>query len=412
MVKDIKSKIFYGYVIVAVSLFILIIMHGVPGTFGVFFGSLQTELAANRATIASANSLSFLIGGLFGIIMGRLTDRFGPKVVIAGSGIILGIAYLLMSTVTSLWQLYLFYSVMAGIGASSGNVSLLSTTTRWFVKRRGLMTAIVKVGTGAGMFIMPVMASWLISSYDWRKASVVLGIIGFVGIVPLAFLLKRDPEKMGLQPYGADDATAVSKSNGGVQLSLKEAMRTRQFWLLCSAYFLAGYTTQSLMIHLVPYATDSGIPIVQAATVVSGIGGISIAGRLVMGSAGDKFGNKWALLGCFTVILVAILWLQLASSLWMLYLFAIVYGFGHGGFYAVMSPMVAELFGTRSHGVNFGMVLFLQSAGIAVGPVATGFLYDTLHSYNLAFLILIAVSGSALILTLTIKSVRKKASDL
>ncbi|MDO8687086.1 MAG: MFS transporter [Dehalococcoidales bacterium] len=396
------SKIFYGYIIIAASLLILIIMHGIGSTYGVFFSSLQQEFGSNRATIAGASSLAFFLEGLFAIPIGRLTDRFGPRVVIAGCGLIFGLGYFLMSRVGSLWQLYLFYPVIVGFGISSGNVALMSTATRWFVKRRGLMTGIVKVGTGAGMFIVPLVASWLILGYGWRNAYLVLSIIGVVGIVAIAQFLKRDPSQMGLQPYGMYDANGtISELAAHVQLSLRDTMRTRQFWALCAVYLLVTYTAQSVMIHIIPYAVDSGITITQAASIVSVIGAVSIPGRLAMGSTGDKLGNRRALIICFIIVVAALSWLQLAKGLWMLYLFAIVYGFAHGGFFAIMSPLVAELFGTTSHGVNLGMVLFLGHIGGALGPVVTGRIFDVAQSYQLAFAILIAAGVGALTVTIT-----------
>lgn len=401
MTKDTNSKIFYGHIIVVASSFILVIMHGIHSTYGVFFNSLQKEFSSDRATIAGANSLAFFLEGLFAVALGKLTDRFGPRTVIATSGLIFGFGYFLMSRVSSLWQLYLFYPLIVGIGASSGNVSLLSTVTRWFVKRRGLMSSIVKVGTGAGIFIMPLVASWLILSYGWRNAYLVLSIVGVVGIVAVAQFLRRDPGQMGLQPYGMFDANGnISELTASVQLSLRDAIRTRQFWAVSAVYFIAWYATQSVMIHIVPYAIDSGIAVAPAASIVAVVGAVSIAGRLAMGSIGDKVGNRRALIVCFMVLIVALSWLQLANGLWMLYLFAVVYGFAHGGFFAVMSPLVAELFGTMSHGVNLGMVLFLGQIGGAIGPVVTGRIFDVARSYQLAFLILIAASVGALILSI------------
>ncbi len=408
MIKTSNSKIFYGHIIIAVSLFILIVMHGIQNTFSVFFGPFQQELSANRATISSANSLASVVGGLAGIALGRLTDRFGPKAVISASALLLSLGYLLLARVASLWQLYLFYSVMGGIGASSGNVALLSTTTRWYAKRRGLMTGIVKVGTGAGQVIMPLVASLLIAGYEWRNALLILSVIGVLGIIPAAQLLKRDPQEMGLQPYGTGEVNGNNKApSATVQFSLREAVRTRQFWTLCVIYFLAGYATQGLMVHIVSYGRDGGLTIIQAASVASLVGAVSIPGRLILGGAGDRTGNRWSLIITFVFITVAMLWLQFAGGLWMLYFFALIYGFGHGGFFAVMSPMVAELFGTAHQGINLGVVLFMQALGSAFGPLVSGYIFDVTQSYRIAFLMLIAFSAGALALSITIKPVRQ-----
>lgn len=383
-------------------------MHGIFSTYGVFFNSLQNALSSDRAAISGASSLAFFLEGVFAIVFGRLTDRFGPKMVMTVCGLIFGFGYFMVSRITSLWQLYLFYPTIVGIATSSGNVSLLSTATRWFVKRRGLMTSIVKVGTGAGMFIMPLVAGWLISDYGWRNAYLVLAIVGVVGITSIAQFLKRSPSQMGLQPYGMYDTNgSTSELAADLQLSFRETARTRQFWMVSVAYFIAWYVTLSIITHIAPYAIDSGISTTQAASIVSIIGAVSIAGRLTMGSTGDKLGNRRALIICFLILTGALSWLLLAKSLWMLYLFAAVYGFAHGGFFAIMSPLVAELFGTMSHGVNLGMVLFLGQIGGSIGPVVTGRIFDITHSYQLAFIILIAASIGALILSMTqIKPVR------
>jgi MFS family permease len=413
MAKRADSKIFYGYIIVAVSLFILIIMDGIKQSYSVFFASLQKELAADRAMISSANSLVSLVGGVSGIALGRLVDRFGPKLVVVGSALLIGAGYFLMSKVTSLWQLFLFYSVLGGIGVSSGNVTLLPPIARWFVKRRGLMTGIVKIGSGLGQAIVPLVAGMLITGFGWRETCIMMGILGVVGIIPIAQLLKHDPHEMGLDPYGVNAINRTSSElSNRVQLSLRGCIKTHQFWIVCAAYFLTGYITQSIMVHIVSYAMDGGVATVQAASVLSAIGALSIAGRLVLGSAGDKIGNRWVLIVCFIFLTIALSWLQFANRLWMLYAFALVYGFGHGGFFAVMSPLVAELFGTTHQGVNLGVVLFLQAVGLALGPFVTGYTFDITHSYHLAFLILIIFSICALALSIAITPVKLTRKSL
>jgi MFS family permease len=413
MAKRADSKIFYGYIIVAVSLFILIIMDGIKQSYSVFFASLQKELAADRAMISSANSLVSLVGGVSGIALGRLVDRFGPKLVVVGSALLIGAGYFLMSKVTSLWQLFLFYSVLGGIGVSSGNVTLLPPIARWFVKRRGLMTGIVKIGSGLGQAIVPLVAGMLITGFGWRETCIMMGILGVVGIIPIAQLLKHDPREMGLDPYGVNAINRTSSElSNRVQLSLRGCIKTHQFWIVCAAYFLTGYITQSIMVHIVSYAMDGGVATVQAASVLSAIGALSIAGRLVLGSAGDKIGNRWVLIVCFIFLTIALSWLQFANRLWMLYAFALVYGFGHGGFFAVMSPLVAELFGTTHQGVNLGVVLLLQAVGLALGPFVTGYTFDITHSYHLAFLILIIFSICALALSIAITPVKLTRKSL
>jgi MFS family permease len=396
--KETGTKIFYGYVVVVASLLILVVLHGTYASYGVFLRPIQSDFGWDRATISGATSLAFFLMGLFSTVGGRLTDRYGPKLVMVLGGLILGVGYFLVSRVSMAWQLYLAYGVVVGIGTSTGDVTLMSTAARWFVKRRGLMTSIVKVGTGAGMFIMPLVASWLIVKYNWRTAFVVLGIVAAVVIVIAAQFLKRDPSQVGLQPDGIAVGNTSTRSLKDTDLTLREALRTRQFWMVCVAYFAIWYATQSVMVHVAAHSVDNGLSVEQSASIVSGIGGMSILGRLAMGGAGDRIGNRRALVICCAVLLTALIWLQFAQGLWMFYVFAAIYGFAHGGFFAVVSPLAAELFGIKSHGANLGMLLFLGQAGGALGPIVTGRIFDLQHSYHLAFLILIGAAASALAL--------------
>ncbi len=144
---------------------------------------------------------------------------------------------------------------------------------------------------------------------------------------------------------------------------------------------------------------------------ISFIGGASILGRLVMGTTGDRIGNRHALIICFLIYVTALCWLQFAKELWMLYLFTGVYGFAHGGFFALTSPLVAELFGTRSHGVIFGIILFFGAIGGAIGPIVTGFIFDVTLSYQLAFLILVVVSVTGFTLSTFLKLMKVKKEN-
>jgi len=402
-----KPRFFYGYVVVAASFGIQVIAWGIFDAFGVFFKPLLTEFAWSRAMISGAYSLSFLLMGFLSITAGGLTDRFGPRIVMTTCGFFFGLGFLLMSQVNSIWQLYLFYGLIIAIGLSAMDVVPLSTTARWFVKKRGMVSGIVKVGSGLGMLIMPLVAGGLIPTYGWRTSYIILGTIGLVFVISIAQLLRRDPGQMRQLPDGEGQVAAGSLNSLGVGLSLREAIHTRQFWMICAAFLTVFFCAATILTHIALHAIDLGVSVMSAAGIISIIGGVSMVGRLVMGSAGDRVGNKQATIICFLILAAALFWLQLAKELWMLYLFAAIYGFAHGGFFALISPTVAGLFGMSSHGVLLGIVIFSGAVGGAIGPILAGHIFDITHSYQLVFLILVGSSIIGLILTTLLRPISK-----
>jgi MFS family permease len=399
----VRAKYFYGYNIVAAGFAIQAVSIGALFAYGVFFREFQAEFGWSRTTIAGASSLAFFVMGAVGILAGRLNDRIGPKILITVTGASLGIGYLLLSYMQAPWQLYLLYGLVVGVGYSTHDVITLSTIARWFVKRRGMMSGIVKVGTGCGQLFVPLIATALIAAFGWRNACFIIGAAALVALVAVAQVMRRDPQSVGMLPDGGNGqpaATAIAAGEGG--LSLREACRTRQFWTLCVAEFMVFFCLLTIVVHIVPHARDLGLPPAIAAGVLSTIGGVSMLGRFTMGTVNDGIGGKRSLIICFVILLCGLIWLQVSHAAWMLFLFAIVYGFAHGGLFTVMSPMVAELFGIGSHGLLFGIVLFSGTLGGALGPLMAGRLFDITASYRLVFLILtvLAVIGFILITTL------------
>jgi MFS family permease len=166
--------------VVGAALIIMAVMYGAYNSFGIFFKPVLTDFNWTRAVTSGGLSLSWIVHGLLGIIMGRLTDRFGPRVVLTICGFLLGLGYLLMSQIGTVWQLYLFYGVIIGAGMGGSWVPIVSTVARWFVKRRNLMTGIVLSGVSIGTLIGAPVASRLISAYDWRMSYVIVGGIVLV----------------------------------------------------------------------------------------------------------------------------------------------------------------------------------------------------------------------------------------
>ena len=176
-------------------------------------------------------------------------------------------------------------------------------------------------------------------------------------------------------------------------------------------YFSGFFITPAILVpfvFLVSYARAQGIDEVAAASLVGIIGGASITGRFLLGNACDRISSRMAMVISIVVLLGALIWLQQAGEAWMLYPFAAIYGFAHGGFFALLSPLVADLFGLKSHGELFGAVFFAGTLGGAVGPPLAGRIFDTTGSYFSAFRIFTAFSGGALALSLLLKPVVRK----
>ena len=395
-----RKKYFYGYNIVAAGFIIQAVSVGAMFTYGVFFKEFQTEFGWSRAAISGASSLAFLMMGLAGIIAGRLNDQIGPKVIIVASGISLGIGYLIMSRLQAIWQLYLIYGVLVGIGFSTHDVITLSTVARWFKRRRGMMSGIVKIGTGSGQFVVPLIATSLIAAYGWRNSYLIIGATALVIFVAVAQVLSRDPQDIGLLPDG-DKKEPHDKGKGPPQesLTLRVAARTRQFWIICVAEFAIFFCLLTVIVHIVPHAMDLDLSPSTAVGVLSTIGCASVLGRIVIGTANDRIGGKRSLVISSSLLLCGLLWLHVASEAWMLFFFAVIYGVAHGGFFTVMSPTIAEFFGTGSHGLLYGIVLASGTLGGAAGPLMAGRTFDVTGSYRIAFLVLnlLAVIGFILI---------------
>jgi len=403
-----NPRFFYGYILVATAFVIQLVVWGIYNAYGVFFNPLLDEFSWSRATISGAVSLSQILAGLGAIVLGNLNDRFGPRILMTFCGALIGLGYFLMSQLNSVWQLYLFYGVIVGIGISGTDVVLLSTTARWFIKRRGMMSGIVKMGTGVGMMTLPLVAAWLISDYGWRTSYSIIGIALFICVVAGAHLLRRDPAQMQQLPDGEETGYTANVNPIEAGLSLRQAIHTRQFWMLCFAYLTIFFCANTIIIHIAPYVVDLGFYASFAATVMAVIGGASIIGRLIMGITGDKIGSKQALLICFIILIAALSELQLAAGLWTLFLFAIVYGFCHGGFFAIISPTVAEFFGTRSHGLILGIIFFSGTVGGSLGPLVAGHIFDITASYRAAFLLLLSLAIAGFIVTLSSGSAERK----
>jgi len=395
-------KLFYRHIITASCFSIQAIGVGAHISFGVFFNPLITEFGWSRATISGASSMAFFLMGLLSIFVGRLNDRVGPRIIMTITGIFFGLGLLLMSRLDFVWQLYLFYGVVVGIGLSSIDVVALTTIARWFDKKRGMMTGIVKVGTGAGYLICPIGASLLISNYGWRTTYIIIGSAVLIILVSIAQLLKRDPSTLSPVEDLQTKKVVCEPNSADEGFSLSEVLCTRHFWTICIANLVFVFCAMIIVVHIIPHARDIKISVTNAASILSVIGGASIFSRIATGIAIDRIGSKKVMIFCFLLLTIALFWLSIAGSLWALTLFAVIYGLAHGGIFTVISPMVAEFFGISSHGIILGVVVFAGNLGGSVSPILAGLIFDATGGYGPVYgicLLMIAL-GLALLISL------------
>lgn len=405
-----ERAFFYGYIIVTASVIITAVMWAVYYAFGVFFRPVLDEFGWSSAVTSGAFSLSAVTNGCFVVAMGGLTDKVGPRVVMTVCGLTLGLGYMLMSQISSIWHFYLFYGVIIGAGMSGSFIPLMSTVVRWFVEKRGLMSGVVAASIGLGALIGPKAASRLISAYGWRFSYVILGGAVLTIVILAAQFIKRDPSQVGQVAYGADRESKPPLDEKADGVTAKEALSTGQFWVLFSTGFCYGYCIFVIVVHLAPHAIELGVTAADAANILAAFGGSSIPGKIFFGRIGDIIGNRCTMLLAFILMSVALSGLAMAEGAWALYGAAALFGFSYGGCTVSHSPLVAILFGLKSHGVIFGFYSIGVTIGGAIGPFLTGHLFDVTGGYRSAFLVCSAVSFVGIMLTVTLKQRRVNPS--
>ena len=390
MPSDSKTSRFdERYPIVLGACLVQFTIIGMLFSYGLFFKTFEAEFGWSRTLLSSCTSFSFLVMGMLAVFGGRMSDRYGPQLVLAITGTFGGLGYILLSQVTEPWQLFVYFGLLTGIGMSTHDVVTLSIIARWFHRQRGIMTAVVKVGTAAGQFTIPPIVAFLMVRYDWQSALVIVGSAAIV-LLLIAAVITKNPS--------SDQGSGLSVRISGY--SFGKARRTRVFWMFCAIQFLFFPPLTTIPLHIVVHGMDMGMTAVLAAVLLSVMAGSSVVGRLTIGLLFDRMGGKGALIMCFVPLIASLLALLLISTPWLLFVAIAVYGFAHGGFFTVMAPTIAEYFGLRSHGSLFGMIVFFGTIGGAIGPIFAGRIFDTTQSYFLAFGTLTILVTLGLILTL------------
>ncbi|MFC1902058.1 MFS transporter [Chloroflexota bacterium] len=389
-----KPGFFYGWYVVAASWMMTFLVAAVA--VGIFFKPMLEEFGWDRATLSSVQTVAMLGFAAVSPFFGRLIDRFGPRAMLfvcvgtqTFTSVVNGLA-------TSIWHLYIG-RFLYGIRALHGTQVLIN---RWFVKKRGRAHAIAATGMPIGTLVLSPVSQYLVLAWGWRPAMLFWAGVSFVIWLPLALLIRDNPEDKGSGPDGEPlprraipQAEAPETGPGNVRgCCLSEAMRTGPFWLLSASHFICGIGCGFMMTHTVIFATDVGYSAMIGATLLSVQGGVGLVGILFTGYLSDRIARSRVLalthfVRSLSFIAVVTYLILGGGSLWLLLVSMGMFGFGWYTTAPLASGLVADLFGYRRMGTIIGVTLSCHMLGMAIGAYAGGLTFDLTGSYYLIFLI-------------------------
>jgi MFS family permease len=362
------------------------VAFGLMFSFSVFLVPLLEEFKWSRGLAAGAFSLSAVVQGLLSPAVGALVDRLGPRLVILGGAVVLGLSSMLASQIGALWHLYLTTGVLTAVGVcAAGWIATAALLAQWFASRQATMMGLAFSGMGVGVLTVGPLAQWLISTHGWRNAYLALGIGTLVVLVPLAGLGIREAPRA---PSSAAARASDAPGAGGVRV--RAALATRAFWALFFAYLCTPLAVFTIVTHQVAFAVDHGFPRMFVASIFGLTGFMSIVGRIVFGYAADRIGRALSATisyACTAVGTLALLSIEYSPSAIALYAYALLFGLGFGARGPIITAIAAQLFPGRRFGAIYGYLSVGNGLGGAVGPWFAGALFDVTGSYRTPFLI-------------------------
>jgi MFS family permease len=369
-------KLSYRWVIVGAGALMTCVAIGAMFSLAVYLTPMSAATGWSRAGISSAMTLDFLVMGAAGFGWGVVTDRFGARIVVLSGAVLLGLGQVLASRAASLVEFQLTYGILVGLAAGAFFAPMMATVTSWFETHRSLAVSLVSAGMGVAPMTVSPFARWLISSYDWRTAMMTIGIVAWALLIPAALLVRRPP---AVADAGA--ASGPRPAAGGAGMSVAQAFRSPQFVVLAATFFCCCAAHSGPIFHMMSYAILCGVPPMAAVSIYSVEGLSGLGGRLLLGVLGDRLGAKPVLVAGLMVQALAIGSYLYVHRLGEFYALSVVFGTAYGGVMPLYAVLAREYFGPRIMGTVFGAVTMASSLGMALGPLAGGWVFDTFHAY-------------------------------
>lgn len=368
----------YRWVIVGLGALMTCVAIGAMFSLAVFLDPLSTDTHWSRAGISSAMTLNFIVMGLGAFLWGSISDRYGPRIVVMIGAVLLGLALVLASRAQSLLVFQLTYGVIVGLAASAFFAPMIAAVTGWFETNRSLAVSLVSAGMGVAPLTISPFARWLITAYDWRTAMLVIGIGAWVLLIPASLFVRGAPR--GVSAGGGQAPAGPPKG------AVAQALRTPQFIVLGLVFFACCAAHSGPIFHMVSYAIICGITPMAAVSIYSVEGLAGLGGRVLLGVLADRIGVKPVLVAGLLVQAIAIGGYLAVSELSQFYMLAVVFGAAYGGVMPLYATLAREYFGQEIMGSVFGAVTMLSSLGMAIGPLAGGWIFDNYGDYGWMFI--------------------------
>lgn len=405
--REQTGGLYYGWVVVGLSSYLVFLISGAVFAFGIFFPSFEAEFGWSRSRISLAISLHMFVYGVIQVIVGRCMDRYGVRGVLLVSLLCIGVGSLAMATVRSLWQLYLFYGVVVAVGyGGSGVVAQAVIAARWFARRLGLALAIIFAGIGGGQLTIFPLVVRGIDAYGWPATYGALGGGFLVLVVPLLLLLmKEQPGEVGADLDGAALPQPHAQAPVERAVGVLDASRTQAFWMLLLGFTACGFTWSMMVAHLMVLALDLGFSRQLAALAIGLVSAISVGGMLVAGSVSDRCGRRIPLSLSYAMRGLAMLYLTTVRDTAGLMIFVVLFGLTFTATIPLTSSFVRDLYGKLSVGGIFGVIAGAHQVGAVLGPAFAGYVYDTTGNYTVALYVSSVILGAATLLILLLRQI-------
>ena len=399
-------KFSYGWIVVGAGMVMTCIGIGAMISLAVFLLPIAAQTGWSRSGISSVATLDFLCMGIGSIVWGMLSDRIGARRVVLVGGTLLGIGLIAASRATTLLELQLTFGVLVGVAAGSFYAPMIVVATSWLEHRRNLAAALVSAGMGMGSMTVAPFAGWLLRHYDWRTTMLIVGIAAVCLVLPAALLVREPPRDAQVAGAG----TALDVADRDYPLTAAQAVFKPQFVVIALANFACCAAHSGPIFHMVTYAAFCGLAPMVAISVYSLAGLSGLGGRIGLGMIADRIGAKPTLVAGLTLQAVSIGAYVFVDTLPAFYALAIVFGVAYGGVMPLYAVLVRDTFGPRIMGTMFGAVTMFASLGMALGPGAGGFVFDTWGSYSWLYIGSFVIGLCAAAVALMFRPARFSAS--